>query len=418
MTTLLGIDLTDRPVLVVGGGPVAARRLAHLRDEGARITVVAPAVCEDVVALLDDVRWEAREVREQDLDGMWLVHTATGSPLADAEVAGWAAARRIWCVNAGDATRGSARTPALTASGEVLVGVVSTGAPDPGRTAAVRDALAEHLRTGADLRRRRRPPGAGRVVLVGGGPGAVDLLTVRGRRALAEADVVVADRLGPTPVLDELAPDVEVIDVGKTPGHHAVPQHEINRILVEQAQRGRTVVRLKGGDPFVFGRGGEEVLACRQAGVPVEVVPGVSSALATPAAAGIPVTHRGTTAAFHVVNGHAGLDEAALTVLRDRSATLVVLMGVSVLAELVGTALAAGVDPGTPVAIVEEGTTARQRVTRDRLDAIAGRAQAVGVHAPAVIVVGAVAAPGLLEAGGAGDAGVRREPGSDETLGP
>lgn len=417
MTTLLGIDLTDRPVLVVGGGPVAARRLAHLRDEGAHITVVAPAVCEDVVALLDDVRWEAREVREDDLDGMWLVHTATGSPVADAEVAGWAAARRIWCVNAGDATRGSARTPALAASGEVLVGVVSTGSPDPGRTAAVRDALAHHLRTGAaDLRRRRRPAATGRVVLVGGGPGAVDLLTLRGRQALAEADVVVADRLGPTPVLDELPPDVEVIDVGKTPGHHAVPQHEINRILVEQAQRGRTVVRLKGGDPFVFGRGGEEVLACRQAGVPVEVVPGVSSALATPAAAGIPVTHRGTTAAFHVVNGHAGLDEAALTVLRERSATLVVLMGVSVLAELVGTALAAGVDPGTPVAIVEEGTTARQRVTRDRLDAIAARAQAVGVRAPAVIVVGAVAAAGLLDSGGAADAAVGREPGSDETL--
>jgi uroporphyrin-III C-methyltransferase/precorrin-2 dehydrogenase/sirohydrochlorin ferrochelatase len=394
VTTLLGMDLTDRPMLVVGGGPVAARRLAHLRDEGARVTVVAPAVCEDVVALLDDVLWEAREVREQDLDGMWLVHTATGSPAADAEVARWAAARRIWCVNAGDAACGSARTPALTACGEVLVGVVSTGSPDPGRTAAVRDALAAHLRTGA-----------------------VDLLTLRGRQALAEADVVVADRLGPTPVLDELPPDVEVVDVGKTPGHHAVPQHEINRILVEQAQRGRTVVRLKGGDPFVFGRGGEEVIACRQAGVPVEVVPGVSSALATPAAAGIPVTHRGTTAAFHVVNGHAGLDQAALTVLRERSATVVVLMGVSVLAELVGTALAAGVDPATPVAIVEEGTTARQRVTRDRLDAIAGRAQAVGVRAPAVIVVGAVAAPGLLDAEGARDAGVRREPGSDETLG-
>ena len=171
------------------------------------------------------------------------------------------------------------------------------------------------------------------------------------------------------------------------------------------------MVRLKGGDPFVFGRGGEEVLACREAGVPVEVVPGVSSALATPAAAGVPLTHRGTTGAFHVLNGHSGLDAAALTVLRDRSATLVVLMGVAVLAELVADALAAGADPATPVAIVEDGTTARQRVTRDRLDAIVDRARTVGVQAPAVIVVGDVAAPGLLDPAGRPGA----EP--DETLG-
>ena len=250
MTTLLGIDLTDRRVLVVGGGPVAARRTAPLLRNRALVTLVAPEVCEDVAVLLDDDRleWRPREVRETDLDGVWLVHTCTGSRDADAAVARWAQDRRVWCVDAGDAGRGSARTPALTSSGEVVVGVVSAGAPDPGRTAAVRDALAEVLRTGAvDVRRRRRTaPHAGRVVLVGGGPGAVDLVTLRGRRALAEADVVVADRLGPTDVLAELAADVEVIDVGKTPGHHAVPQHEINRILVERARRKGTLRR--GGD--------------------------------------------------------------------------------------------------------------------------------------------------------------------------
>lgn len=415
MTTLLGLDLTDRPVLVVGGGPVAARRTAHLLEQGAQVTVVAPAVCEDLVALLHDVRvrWEAREVRETDLDGTWLVHTATGSREADGHVAAWAQARRIWCVDAGHGVRGSARTPALTRSGDVLAGVVSDGAPDPGRSVVVRDAIAAQLRDGtADLRRRRaRQAGSGRVVLVGGGPGAVDLLTLRGRRALAEADVVVTDRLGPTGVLEELAPDVEVVDVGKAPGHHAVPQHEINRILVEHARRGRVVVRLKGGDPFVFGRGGEEVLACREAGVPVEVVPGVSSAVATPGAAGIPLTHRGTAGTFHVVNGHSGLDEAALTVLREASGTLVVLMGVSVLGELVAQALAGGADPGTPVAIVEEGTTARQRVTFARLDTVVDRARSVGVRAPAVIVLGGVAVPGLL------DPAVRPAPGTDETLG-
>ncbi len=401
MTTLLGVDLTDRRVLVVGGGPVAARRTAQLLGNRALVTLVAPEVCEDLVMRLDDDRlaWRPREVREDDLDEAWLVHTCTGSRDADAAVARWAQERRIWCVVAGDAERGSARTPALTSCGDVVVGVVSAGVPDPGRTVAVRDALAEVLRTGSiDVRRRRRAaPHAGRVVLVGGGPGAVDLVTLRGRRALAEADVVVADRIGPTDVLAELAADVEVIDVGKTPGHHAVPQHEINRILVERAQRGQVVVRLKGGDPFVFGRGGEEVVACRAAGVPVEVVPGVSSAFAVPSAAGIPVTHRGTTPACHVINGHAGLDASARSVLRDGSATLVVLMGVSVLSGLVDDALAEGADPATPVAIIEKGTTDRQRVTRDRLDAIVDRASVVGVAAPAVIVIGGVAAPGLLD---------------------
>jgi uroporphyrin-III C-methyltransferase/precorrin-2 dehydrogenase/sirohydrochlorin ferrochelatase len=400
MTTLLGVDLAGRPVLVVGGGPVAARRTHTLLAEGATVRVVAPAVCEDLVDLVraGAVDWRCDEVREHDVDDVWLVHTATGEAAVDARVAGWAQARRVWCVTAGDATVGSARTPAVTRAGDVMIGVVSDGVPDPRRSREVLASVAEHVRSGgADLRRRRPVAGVGRVVLVGGGPGAVDLMTVRGRRALAEADVVVTDRLGPTDVLDELAPGVEVVDVGKTPGHHPVPQHEINRILVEQAQRGRTVARLKGGDPFVYGRGGEEVVACREAGVPVEVVPGVSSALAAPAAAGIPLTHRGTTAAFHVVNGHDGLDPAARLVVREGTATLVVLMGVSVLAAMAADLLADGADPATPVALVENGSTPQQRVTRARLGAIAERAAEVGVRAPAVIVVGAVAAAGLLE---------------------
>lgn len=288
MTTLLGLDLSDRPVLVAGGGPVAARRAAALLADGAQVTVMAPELCEDLTDLVDrdEIRWRRGQVAPTDLDGAWLVHTATGDPRADEAVAGWARNRRLWCVTAGDAQIGSARTPCTTTVGDVLVGVVSTGSPDPRRSQAVRDGLAEHLRSGgADLRRRRTGPG--RVVLVGGGPGAVDLLTLRGRRALAEADVVVVDRLGPTEVLDELAPDVEVVHVGKSPGHHPVPQGEINRILVERAQRGQQVVRLKGGDPFVYGRGGEEVAACHEAGVDVEVIPGISSALAVPAAGGI-----------------------------------------------------------------------------------------------------------------------------------
>ncbi|WP_336724497.1 uroporphyrinogen-III C-methyltransferase [Cellulosimicrobium cellulans] len=448
MTTLLGLDLAGRTVLVAGGGPVAARRARAMADDGAHVRVVAPQVCEDLRDLVaaslhapllapssaqrrsdgeaapgGRVTWAPREVRESDVEDAWLVLAATDDSGTNRAVAAWAAARRTWCVNAGAAHEGTARTPATTHSGDVLVGVVTDVPPahlsavgragdrraadssverrgaDPRRARAVRDAIAEHLRSGGADQRRHRPAsgGLGSVTLVGGGPGAVDLLTVRGRRALAEADVVVADRLGPVDVLDELAPGVEVIDVGKTPGNHPVPQHEINAILVEQAQRGRRVVRLKGGDPFVYGRGGEEVIACREAGVPVDVVPGVSSALSVPALAGIPLTHRGTVAAFHVISGHDGLDAAALAGVRDRTATLVVLMGVSQLARITAQALGAGADPALPVAIVESGSTPRQRVTRAPLGEVVERAAQSGVRAPAIIVVGDVAAEGRLD---------------------
>jgi uroporphyrin-III C-methyltransferase len=262
----------------------------------------------------------------------------------------------------------------------------------------------------------------GRVTLVGGGPGAVDLLTVRAWRALQSADVVVADRLGPVEILAELPSHVRVVDVGKEPGRHPVPQERINELLVEHALAGAHVVRLKGGDPFVLGRGGEEVLACATAGVPVEVVPGVTSAVAVPGLAGIPLTHRGVTTGFHVVSGHCApgptaavsdaqvprgthrsdtagpLDDAALSCVRDGTATLVVLMGVRSLGAIVAQCLAAGADPGTPVAMVENGSTPEQRVTRSRLDKAADVAAARGVRSPAVVVIGWVAAAGLLEA--------------------
>ena len=249
----------------------------------------------------------------------------------------------------------------------------------------------------------------GRVTLVGGGPGAVDLLTLRAWRALQSADVVVADRLGPVEILAELPPHVRVVDVGKEPGRHPVPQERINEILVEHALAGAHVVRLKGGDPFVLGRGGEEVVACAAAGVPVEVVPGVTSAVAVPGLAGIPLTHRGVTTGFHVVSGHCAagsdgaseksgpLDAAAVACVRDATATLVVLMGVRSLGAIVAQSLAAGADPATPVAIVENGSTAEQRVTRARLDEAAGVAAVRGVRSPAVVVIGRVAAEGLLE---------------------
>ena len=242
-----------------------------------------------------------------DLDDAWLVVAATDNPLVNDQVAAWAEARRIWCIHAGEVAKGTARMAATSTHGDLTVGVVSKDAPDPGRIRAVRDAVAAHIDAGSvDLRRSR--PINGRVILVGSGPGDPGLMTVRGRQALAEADVVVTDRLGATELLTHLPYDVEVVNVGKSPDNHPVPQDDINALLVEHAQAGRTVVRLKGGDPFVFGRGGEEVAACIAAGIPVEVVPGVTSAIAVPGLAGIPVTQRGVTASVLIASGHAGAD--------------------------------------------------------------------------------------------------------------
>ena len=272
----LHLVLRGRRVVVVGGGPVAARKASSCVEAGADVLVVAPYACEQIVA--DDaaglLTWRVGEYRADDLGGAWLVFAATGDRLTDAAVAFDAEARQLFCVRAGDAALGSARSAAVVRRDDMLISVGSAGSPDPGRTVAVRDAIAAALDAGT-LPLRRHRPGPGGVVLVGGGPGDADLLTLRGRRELAAADVVVVDRLAPRAVLDELGPGVLILDVGKAPDRHPVPQHEINRLLVEHAQAGRRVVRLKAGDPFVFGRGGEEVAACREAGVPVTVVPGV-----------------------------------------------------------------------------------------------------------------------------------------------
>src|SRR5205814_3838333 len=217
------------------------------------------------------------------------------------------------------------------------------GGGDPRRAMTVRDAIRTRLADGS-LDAGPSHPGPG-VALVGAGPGDPELLTVKGRRLLALADVVVADRLVPGLLLDELRPEVELVDASKIPYGPARAQEEINRILVTRAREGRFVVRLKGGDPYVFGRGGEEMLACTAAGIPVTVVPGVTSAVAVPAAAGIPVTHRGITASFVVASAHEGA-AAVLQAARDAApdATLVLLMGVTRLAETA----AALIDSGRP----------------------------------------------------------------------
>ena len=233
------------------------------------------------------------------------------------------------------------------------------------------------------------------VALVGAGPGDPELLTVRAARLLASAEVVVHDALVGSGVLDLVPPEAELIDVGKRPGR-PVPQELISTLLVELARSGRRVVRLKGGDPFVFGRGGEEALALLEAGVPFEVVPGVSSAVAAPAAAGIPITHRGVAASFTVVTGHrrAGEPDVDWRSLARVGGTVVVLMGVSQRATIAAELIAGGLDPATPVAAVRSATTLDEVVARCRLDELGE----MPVESPAVLVIGAVAALDLRSA--------------------
>lgn len=383
-------------MVVAGGGHVASRRIKRFLAEGAAVAVIAPEASDDVQRLAQhgDVEWVPRAIEPGDLDGAWFVLAATDVPEVNDAVAAWAEERRVFCIDASDASRGSARQAAVSRHGELAVGVISTDKPDPRRIRAVRDAISAHLDAGeVDLRRRRE--GAGRVILVGAGPGDPGLITVRGRQALAEADVVVADRLGTTELLVTVPYDVEVINVGKSPTNHPVPQEDINALLVSHALEGRTVVRLKGGDPFVFGRGGEEAHACIEAGVPVEVVPGVTSALSVPARVGIPVTQRGVALSFLVTTGHAGAAPAAVAAMAS-GATVVVLMGVTALPDIVAAGLAGGASPETPVAIIEKGTTEDERLTRGTLADIVLLATETGVKPPAIIVIGDVARPELL----------------------
>ncbi len=386
------LDLDDKLVVAVGGGPVSARRVRAFVDEGAVVRVVSPWLGEDLRDLVTEGRaeWVGRDYAgPADLDGAWLVHTATGELGVDRQVAQDAAALRVWCVDATDAaaTSGSiaARTDVTTHDGRVTVATYAAG--DPGLAVTVRDGVEQAIRSGAlDLRRTRARDGLGWVALVGGGPGADGLLTSRGRELLASADVVVVDRLAPRAVVDRLPASVRVIDVGKTPGNHPVPQSRINDSLVEEARRGLGVVRLKGGDPYVLGRGGEERLACEAHGIPVEVVPGVTSAVGVPAAAGIPVTHRGVARGFSVVTGHD--DIPVMPTGADH--TLVLLMGVTQLSRTMDLLVAHGRSGGCPVAIVERGFLPTQRTTVGTVESIAEIAAEVGVEAPAVIVVGDV----------------------------
>jgi len=231
----------------------------------------------------------------------------------------------------------------------------------------------------------------GTVYLVGAGPGDPRLLTLRGAEVLRQADVVVFDRLAPPALLDLAPGRAERIDAGKSPGRHTLPQEEINRLIVARARVGKTVVRLKGGDPFVFGRGGEEALACADAGVPFEVVPGVSSAFAAPAYAGIPVTHRGVASSVAVVTANLA-DGATPELARMAGAadTLVVLMAAGKLAELCRSLIEAGRPGNEEAAVIEWASTSRQRSVTSTLEDLPALAETAGIGAPATLVVGRV----------------------------
>jgi len=392
-----GLRLAGRRVVVVGGGQVAQRRLPGLLAAHADVLLVAPDVTPAVEAMAGagELRWGRRRYQHADLDGAWYVLAATDDPVVNAAVANEAERRRVFCVRADDATEATAWTPAVGRHAGVTVAVLGGG--DPKRAAAVRDGVLVGLREGtiAAPRVRGKAPG---VALVGGGPGDPDLITVRGRHLLAEADVVVVDRLAPRALLDELPAHVEVVDAAKIPYGRAVAQDAINAAIVEHARAGKFVVRLKGGDPYVFGRGFEEVIACAEAGVPCTVVPGVTSATAVPAVAGIPVTHRGVAHEFTVVSGHVAPSDPASLVdweaLGRLRGTLVLLMAVERVREIAATLVTYGRAGGTPVAVVQEGTMPGQRVVRATLADVGDVVAREAVRPPAIVVVGDVVALG------------------------
>ena len=393
----VGLRLLDRRVVVVGGGQVAHRRVAGLLEARARVTVVSPEVTPALEALVEpgSLIWVRRRYEPGDLAGAWYAVAATDDAAVNAAVAEEADRARIFCARADDRSASSVWTPAVGRHGELVVGVHGGG--DPQRAIGVRDAVVAGLTDGSIADRASRAPAvarAGSVVLVGGGPGDPGLITVRGRQAVAQADVVVADHLAPLSLLESLPSHVEVIDASKLPRGRSMAQEQINALLIDRARAGRRVVRLKGGDPFVFGRGMEEVEVCVAAGVPVEVVPGVTSAIAVPALAGIPVTHRGLTHEFVVVSGHLPpghpqslVDWAAIARLRG---TVVVLMGVETAPAIAAALVAHGRAPDTPVAVVTDGSTATQRTVRTTLAALPRTVVEEGIRPPAVWVVGAV----------------------------
>ncbi|MFJ9391472.1 uroporphyrinogen-III C-methyltransferase [Nocardioides sp. NPDC101246] len=388
-----GLILEGRRVVVVGGGRVAQRRVPALIASGARVEVVSPSLTPALEGLLGsgEITWHQARFSADVLDGAWYVIAATQNADVNEEVSAAAEERRIFCVRSDDGTQATAWTPATGHDGDLTVAVLANR--DPRRSAGVRDRILDGLRSG-DLiapHERQRVPG---VTLIGGGPGDPGLISVAGRKALMEADIVVADRLAPRELLSELPADVELVDVAKLPRGRSAQQEEINRIIVEAALEGKAVARFKGGDNFIFGRGFEEVLACREAGVPVHVIPGLTSPVTVPGVAGIPVTHRGVAHEFTVISGHVPPnDPTSLTnwsAVAGLGGTLVLLMAVQNAPAIATALLDGGREPGTPVAVICDGTMPTERTVLATLETLEKTLADENVQPPAIIVVGEV----------------------------
>ena len=386
-----GLRLAGRRVVVVGGGNVAQRRVPVLIASGADVVVVSPHVTPAIEGLASEITIELREFVESDLEDAWYVIAATDDAEVNEQVSAAAEQRRIFCVRSDDASHASAWTPATGRHNGVTVAVL--GNREPRKSAAIRDEILLALREGVITATHDRTPG---VVLVGGGPGDPELVTIAARNALASADVVVADRLAPRELLDELPAHVELIDVAKLPRGRSASQEEINRVIIKRALAGKRVVRFKGGDNFVFGRGFEELLACAEAGVPVTVVPGLSSAISVPARAGIPVTHRGVAHEFTVISGHVPpghpeslVDWPAVARLRG---TVVLLMAVDNAAAIASALVTGGRPADTPAAVIVEGTMPGEQKALSTLGELGADIAAQGLRPPAIIVIGQVVA--------------------------
>lgn len=442
----LFLDLAGQPVVLIGGGSVAERKWRLLESTGARVTIVAPRLTDTLAAraAAGTLRHVAAEFEPSLLDGARLVIAATDDRAVNAAASAAARARGIWINAVDDLELSDAIVPAIIDRSPVIV-AVSTGGASPVLARRLRARLetlldpslgalaallarwrARLIERWPDPARRRRavdalldgplaPPGAvergdalleaalgqpdgaalrrGHVTLVGAGPGDPGLLTLAGLRALQQADVVLHDRLVSPEVLGLARRDADLVEVGKTGGGPSTPQERIHELLIAQARAGRRVVRLKGGDPCVFGRGGEEVAALRAAGIEVDVVPGVTTALAL-IGAGIPLTHRGIAAGVRLVTAQRAADgtEPEWESWARTRDTLVVYMGSTAVEALRAQLLRHGRDPRTPVAIVEQVSLPGQRVLRGTLDEIGTLISGNGVGSPSILVIGEVAA--------------------------
>ena len=434
------IQLEGTRGLLVGGGRVALRKAEKLLPFGAQLTVVAPCICPPLAAL-PGLTLCRRAFADSDLSpAPDFVIAATGDRALDRRIAALCRARRILVNVVDDPAACGFYFPALVQRGRLCIGI-STGGASPTAAAWLRQKIEALLPPGFDgildrLAARREAvkaeggseakraerlqqafalelaaaeaphapaaawenAGPGRVALVGAGCGRADLITVRGLRLLQQCRAVVYDDLIDTALLDTAPAGAERIYVGKRSGRHSAPQAEINAALIALAQRGGLTVRLKGGDPYVFGRGGEEALALQRAGIPFEVVPGITAAIAVPAEAGIPVTHRGVSRAVHIITAHTQDETPDFSRWAALAAdgTLVFLMGLQRLPQIAAGLLAGGLTPATPAAVLSGGNAPHPAAVRASLGEIAAAARAADVEAPAVIVVGDVAGMELL----------------------